>query len=603
MSLWDNNSPNWGELLQDFNNYHSAAVTISDKPFNPYQVGKQFSLQEFQHNNPFSIQNLPDTKFDIGLGQQTDLYSPTAKQILKNDREKLDELSTRQQKNLFEAVNKLDANNGDYSKLSFKEKRRLGQFDDKARAAAEATVQHRANVGNGIGMATDALGSIIPKKQQSDLTTGLNSAYDTAADTMMKVNPLVGGIMKAGGLASDALTAIGVGTDQMTTTDKILDSKFLKLTPFGLINAFGAKKADIINKDDEAFAEVGSSYENTGTDVDNALKKSGKKYGLFSKKAMRRANRQIADARSQQDLMADIADDARIDRLTQSSMSDIFSNRTSFESQGGFNNRMAVGQKGMKFAFNRDNVRRARKNASKSQIVEEAISNIKLPLIDYNKTRFTQKPTYIEWLKYVKPERTSGDGYDLKKAFEVLPFEELEDWRLASDKELDKGEKHLRSIWLMPDGDYEFLKLGENTPEVLKEVNEFLGGRTSIGDTHYLIFDKDKNRYYYRQIDKYKDGGKMNVIPEGALHARLNHLDVDNITKKGIPVIIKNGDKVEQQAEVECNEIIFRKEVTTELEKLCKDGSDEAAIKAGELLVKEILENTQDNTGLINTIE
>lgn len=576
-----------------FNTFQEDWQQMHTLPQQNLNGASNFYLRQQSSYNPFTTIDNPLINGD--LTQQS-----TFQKIAQNQTDKFNTLSLRQQNRVLEAADKLDANNGDMSKLSKKEQRRLNAFDDKAQANA---AQHRADVGNGIGMAADALSSMIPKKQQSDLTTGLNSAYDTAADTMMKINPLVGGIMKAGGLVDDGLKAIGVGTDQMTTTDKILDSKFLSLTPIGLINAFGAKKADTINKDDEAFAEVGSSYENTGTDVDNALKKSGKKYGFFSKKARHKANQQIADARSQQDIMADIADDARIDRLTQSSMSDIFSNRASFESQGGFNNRMAVGQKGMKFAFNRDNVRRARKNASKSQIFEEVMSNIKLPLIDYNETRFTQKPTYIEWLKYVKPERTNGDSYDLKKAFEVLPLEELEDWRLATDKELDEGKKHLRSIWEMPDGDYEFLKLGENTPEVLKEVNEFLGGKTNIGDTHYLIFDKDRNRYYYRQIGKYKDGGKMNVIPEGALHARLNHLDVDNITKKGIPVIIKNGDKVEQQAEVECNEIIFRKEVTTELEKLCQDGSDEAAVKAGELLVKEILENTQDNTGLINTIE
>jgi hypothetical protein len=35
----------------------------------------------------------------------------------------------------------------------------------------------------------------------------------------------------------------------------------------------------------------------------------------------------------------------------------------------------------------------------------------------------------------------------------------------------------------------------------------------------------------------------MNVIPEGALHARKHSLDLDNITKKGIPVITK-GDEI-----------------------------------------------------------
>jgi len=71
---------------------------------------------------------------------------------------------------------------------------------------------------------------------------------------MMKVNPIVGGAMKVGGMISDGLTAMGVGTDGMTGADKILDSKFLKLTPFGLANAIGAKAADKINKDEEAFA-------------------------------------------------------------------------------------------------------------------------------------------------------------------------------------------------------------------------------------------------------------------------------------------------------------------------------------------------------------
>jgi hypothetical protein len=37
-----------------------------------------------------------------------------------------------------------------------------------------------------------------------------------------------------------------------------------------------------------------------------------------------------------------------------------------------------------------------------------------------------------------------------------------------------------------------------------------------------------------------KNGGKINIIPEGALHARLNHMDVDGITKKGIPVVSKD---------------------------------------------------------------
>lgn len=105
------------------------------------------------------------------------------------------------------------------------------------------------------------------------------------------------------------------------------------------------------------------------------------------------------------------------------------------------------------------------------------------------------------------------------------------------------------------------------------------------------------------EVAQFAEGGKMNVIPEGALHARLHHMDVDGITKKGIPVVIEEeGGELVQQAEIERNEIIFTKEVTEKLEELYKKGTDEAAIEAGKLLAYQIIENTIDNTGLIDEV-
>ena len=107
----------------------------------------------------------------------------------------------------------------------------------------------------------------------------------------------------------------------------------------------------------------------------------------------------------------------------------------------------------------------------------------------------------------------------------------------------------------------------------------------------------DHYKEYAPAFDKYREGGKFNVIPEGALHARKHNMDVEGITKKGIPVVSESPDgKLEQQAEIEREEIILRLEVTKKIEELAKDGSDEAAIEAGKLLVKEILYNTVDNT-------
>lgn len=123
--------------------------------------------------------------------------------------------------------------------------------------------------------------------------------------------------------------------------------------------------------------------------------------------------------------------------------------------------------------------------------------------------------------------------------------------------------------------------------------------------THYKEYYKGFNE----KPESFKQGGQMNVIPEGALHARKNHLtEVDDIykqvTHKGIPVItIEDDGEVVQHAEVEHSEIIFTKEVTDKMESYRKQGTDEAAIECGKMLVKEILYNTDDRSGVIQTVE
>lgn len=105
-----------------------------------------------------------------------------------------------------------------------------------------------------------------------------------------------------------------------------------------------------------------------------------------------------------------------------------------------------------------------------------------------------------------------------------------------------------------------------------------------------------------------QDGGVIgidtNILPEGALHRELNDLDDvkpeigEEVTRKGIPVIVTDSEcNIEQVAEIEKEEIILRKELTVKVEKLWKDGSEEAMIEAGKLLTDEIITNTQDNTG------
>lgn len=113
---------------------------------------------------------------------------------------------------------------------------------------------------------------------------------------------------------------------------------------------------------------------------------------------------------------------------------------------------------------------------------------------------------------------------------------------------------------------------------------------------------QEAKRILSNRLQLFKQGGAVNVIPDGALHKNRHHLeDIDekfeDVTTKGIPVITeaKNGDII-QQAEVEKEEIIFNLEVTKKLEELMEKDTDEAAIEAGKLLTDEILRNTIDNT-------
>lgn len=486
------------------------------------------------------------------------------------------------------------------------------------------TYARQNNLNKGFGLAgsiADVAGSLIPQTEQSALTTGLNQGYDAAANAVSAipgVGTIIGGAMKVGGMLSDGLTALGVGTDQMTTADKILDSKFLKLTPVGLINSIGAKKADTITKDNEAFEQVGSSYGGTQATVDDALTKSGKKYGLFSGGARNKVNKQIHNAQMQQVKMGNIADEAQM--AFAASNNPLLGLGTQLQLNGGYQqNTVKAGKSGLK--MDRDFAKRVvklskgqkekRKKIQEEVRMEEVAGFQKGGVVD-GITGAAPKVTFESWYKTIPSDRNDTTSYNLRRAFELAPREELEAWRTSSISDLKNGKNHLNSVYLDPKtGVYEFMK-AKNHPTLKYEL-EWFNSNDPEAVQFRSNYNLDDSGEYYRYVPKnpgkFKNGGAVNVIPDGALHAHKHHLeDVDEkfeeVTTKGIPVITEEkGGDIKQHAEVEREEIIFNLEVTKQLEKLMQDGSDEAAIEAGKLLVHEILENTVDNTGLLNTVE
>lgn len=130
-----------------------------------------------------------------------------------------------------------------------------------------------------------------------------------------------------------------------------------------------------------------------------------------------------------------------------------------------------------------------------------------------------------------------------------------------------------------------------------------------------------------RKAAKAQNGAKLkhievssepNVIPEGDYHKNKHDLDLENITKKGIPVIQVPDDSVDtyteikqqegdivQSAEIERNEITMNLELTQFIEEKRKawhednEKNDDILLEVGLRFVKELMTNTNDNTNLI----
>lgn len=483
------------------------------------------------------------------------------------------------------------------------------------------------------GAVADIASSFLPEKTEyagakGGITQTMDSVYDGISDTAMSFGPIgtmVGGIMKGGKLLGGVMNSIGGGTDGMTTTDAILGSSFLNLTPIGLINGFGGQKAETITKNDLAFEQVGASYTGTGRSVDDALQKSGKKYGLFSSGEREEANEEILEARRQQSVMSDIANNASDRFSIRNSMAAINGNRRRFHMQGGYDqSAVRVGRHGMII----QDLQRARRinNATKYQkggkvsdpfesylqtLPESQRDSTDFRVKDY--WEFNGKPKNFDEAVFRGMFTRFDDGWHANSVAENPNTGEIEFMKSSShpsiQKELDwynsDDASEFRSQYELQKTEpyFKYVKRkGTDSPQSFKEGGNLIKSDWLVEvDINNLSIEFRGSDIEEVDVDnilpEFKEGGKFNLIPEGALHARKHNMDVEGITPKGIPVVSHSkGGEIEQQAEIEREEIIFRLEVTKKLEELAKDGSDEAAIEAGKLLVEEILYNTIDNT-------
>ena len=168
---------------------------------------------------------------------------------------------------------------------------------------------------------------------------------------------------------------------------------------------------------------------------------------------------------------------------------------------------------------------------------------------------------------------------------------------------------NIKKISASYQGNQDILSAKNNVQDIYQKNMQKIVGGPSLK----LLSAKKGAKIQRSNLKNISKKASGNVIPDGALHARKHNLPEEikeNVTNKGIPIISydeKGG--ITQHVEIEINEIIFSKETTAKLEELhkkYKDVSDkeknDIAIEAGKFLTFEILENTTDNTGLLNEV-
>ena len=341
------------------------------------------------------------------------------------------------------------------------------------------------------------------------------------------------------------------------------------LAAFNLIGGLTGRKTIAATGKDwqsrQAQSSVAGSYGGAMEDIADAESREGS-YSGWNSRARKRANRLIAKTNDWKNTMWDWAQRNDLNDIRSNQMNSINNNQYQTNISGGYDlsnsGRMLVAKEGAKlfdsYKSIKEYTKRIKSAKQGSKLVKEE-PKVEEPIIDKELERYYDDPLFSTKSKYNDDFHQGGSWSEDGKTFTPSEF-----------------------------------SLFNFTQEQIAEAlsKEFPEASLNITD----------------EVRAFKEGGKvnskdMNVIPEGALHARLNHMDNEDFTKKGIPVVAKDGDKLEQTAEIERNEIIFNLSVTNKLEELMRDGSAKAALEAGKLLVEEILHNTIDNTGLIKEVE
>ena len=677
------------------------AVTFKSLQDNPafsgealqVNAGTTFSTPAFTSNFSFNTtdQNTPIFNFPMPF-QPTKISQPTASPAPKVAVENTfmhDDVAGKKEQEKQESYNRIDNQQlmGIAGKASSaltqigaatgnQNLANLGMFGG---SAVNAIQQWKSgNQGDAIRTAADGTRQLFSglHKNDSSLTQGINQGYSAIQDIVGEVNPYASALMSLGALGGDVFKWVGGGTDQQTTTDKIMDSDFFSWN-IGALNGLAGSRTQQFGARKDVLAAGGNDYTGSSKNILEAADKAGKKYGLFSSGSRRSANRLIDKMRGQQNTMESITNLARDRRDMALSTQQLNSYNYMNKLNGGWDYTLAAKQ-GAKLARIRHII-----DLQQRRIVEplqESIAEFKQggqiqepewepsfyePISEFKEGGTIEQeewtPAFYESVsEFKKGGKTRNLEQLIAYAKEKNPrfIQRLSEAPRGIEFIDDEGNKGIGNVYLEWSTDDTgnaiiYPRIQEMEDKSLQFLSSNEAWERANKNNNILIMSPEEAKIFFAEDPEYqtaykrgwpnmfknysekvksstkelKEGGSLkeelktqeteetltpqkNVIPDGALHKNKHHMEnTEGLTQKGIPVIDNDG---EQQAEIEVNEIIFSLEVTKKLEELYKSYShyttsqkekDDLAIEAGKLLVQEILFNTEDNTGLINTLK
>lgn len=468
-----------------------------------------------------------------------------------------------------------------------------GGFSNFMSSDAGQAVSAASNI---VGGAVNAIGSSVrayadrPDAQQLNETQeSIRSAVYSGVSAIPGFGPLI----SAGLQLTDGLGKL-MGTQMSNISKDAAEDAGLSrgfnnvvATIPGLGSVLGAftKKADEFEIDRERLAGVGSAYDMST--FDSAEDLSG---GLFLGQRDK-VNDFIAEQNRLKDTMTSISDTQKLRKEGASAAAADLAQQNKNRYSGLTGGQMEIGKKGMKLdlSWARGLLSKFQKGG-KTELKRRTLEELKAYADSVN-PRFVQRMNdpNITGINFIDDNGNAAFG------------------------------THYMIYGYDDNGDYYVYPRIQEINGKLQFLDPDTAWKTAVKNKNYLFFGKNKDeavnfsenyKKVYPVFQKFQKGGKLgtpglesNVIVEGAYHAHKNHLDevnpeLSDMTPKGIPVATEDasGNKT-QVAEIEVGELILTKDLTDKLEKLYKDGSDEAAIEAGMLFANEIIDNTVDNKG------